>query len=68
MFDCSYLGSQGSKMTDSERDQIDTEAESFMKTCSEAIKLFKQECRHHFIKTSHKNMIKWGRIWHKYWT
>ena len=32
-------------MTDSERDQIDTEAESFMKTCSEAIRLFKQECR-----------------------
>ncbi|KAI0209708.1 Syntaxin-18 [Lamellibrachia satsuma] len=40
----SYLGSEGSRMTDSERDQIDTEAESFMKTCSEAIRLFKQEC------------------------
>ena len=41
----SYLGSEGSRMTDSERNQIEAEAETFMKTSSEAIKLFKLECR-----------------------
>ena len=31
------------EMTDAERDQIDSDAETFMKTCSEAIKSFKQQ-------------------------
>ena len=37
-------------MTDSERNQIETEAETFMKTSSEAIKMFKLECRQTLIK------------------
>ena len=32
-----------SKMTDAERDQIDADAEKFIKTCSDAIKSFKDQ-------------------------
>ena len=31
------------KMTDAERDQIDADAEIFIKTCSDAIKSFKDQ-------------------------
>ncbi len=37
------MGMDSSEMTDAERDQIDSDAETFMKTCSEAIKSFKQQ-------------------------
>ena len=39
----SLLICSGPLMTDSERDQIDTDAEVFMRTCSETIRLFKQD-------------------------
>ena len=32
-----------SRMTDAERDQIDADAEIFIKTCSDAIKSFKDQ-------------------------
>ena len=32
-----------SKMTDAERDQIDADAEKFIKTCSDAIKSFRDQ-------------------------
>ncbi|XP_019615133.1 PREDICTED: syntaxin-18-like isoform X2 [Branchiostoma belcheri] len=38
-----FLTSEVSKMTDNERDQIDNDAQTFMRTCSEAIRIFKTE-------------------------
>ncbi|XP_035674869.1 syntaxin-18-like [Branchiostoma floridae] len=38
-----YLTSEVSKMTDNERDQIDNDAQTFMRTCSEAIRILKTE-------------------------
>ncbi|KAK7944444.1 hypothetical protein WMY93_000172 [Mugilogobius chulae] len=39
----SLISSEVSRMTDSERDQIDQDAQIFMRTCSEAIKSLRQE-------------------------
>ncbi|XP_022080569.1 syntaxin-18-like [Acanthaster planci] len=39
----SHLISDTSGMTDAERDQIDTDAQQFMRTCSETIRMFKEE-------------------------
>ncbi|XP_070539670.1 syntaxin-18-like [Ptychodera flava] len=39
----SHLSSEMSSMTDKERDQIDTDAQIFMRTCSETIKAFRSE-------------------------
>ncbi|XP_071490496.1 syntaxin-18-like [Diadema antillarum] len=39
----SHLVSDASHMTDAERDQIDSDAQDFMRTCSETIRLFKAE-------------------------
>ena len=48
----SVLGRAGSKMTDSERDQIDADAETFIRTCQEAIKMLKIEGRSSNLNTS----------------
>ncbi|XP_038046497.1 syntaxin-18-like [Patiria miniata] len=39
----SHLTSDAGRMTDAERDQIDTDAQQFMRTCSETIRIFKTE-------------------------
>lgn len=39
----SHLVNDGSHMSDAERDQIDSDAQDFMRTCSETIRLFKSE-------------------------
>jgi syntaxin 18 len=38
-----HLGGEQSKMTDRERDQIDADAELYIKTCAEAIRLLKSQ-------------------------
>ncbi|EDO26319.1 predicted protein, partial [Nematostella vectensis] len=39
----SHLSSEVSKMTDTERDQIDNDAQMYMRTCHNSIKLLKNE-------------------------
>ena len=47
IFFASHLSSTLTRMSDAERDQIDADAQTFMKTCSEAIKVFKLEGEFH---------------------
>ncbi|OCT96713.1 syntaxin-18 [Xenopus laevis] len=51
---CSYVASEYSCMTDTERDQIDQDAQIFMRTCSDAIHLLRTEAG----KESHSVQIK----------
>ncbi|KAM4709159.1 LOW QUALITY PROTEIN: syntaxin-18 [Discoglossus pictus] len=42
---CSHVESEYSRMTDTERDQIDQDAQTFMRTCSDAIQQLRTEAR-----------------------
>lgn len=44
-----YLGAENSKMTDNERDRIDTDTEAFIKTCFDAIKQLKSQVHAHKV-------------------
>lgn len=44
-----YLGAENSKMTDADRDRIDTDTEAFIKTCFDAIKQLKSQVHAHKV-------------------
>jgi len=55
----SHLGGEQSKMTDMERDQIDADAELYIKTCVSAIQqLRSQGSYHHWLQELHLYVVK----------
>ncbi|XP_030047039.1 syntaxin-18 [Microcaecilia unicolor] len=51
---CSHIVSEYSRMTDTERDQIDQDAQTFMRTCADAI----QQLRTEACKNIHSQQVK----------
>uniref|UniRef100_A0A8C5LWI4 Syntaxin-18 n=1 Tax=Leptobrachium leishanense TaxID=445787 RepID=A0A8C5LWI4_9ANUR len=57
---CSHIVSEYSRMTDTERDQIDQDAQIFMRTCSEAIQQLRNEASKEIIPSQvkeHRNAV-----------
>ncbi|XP_073466326.1 syntaxin-18 [Aquarana catesbeiana] len=57
---CSHVTSKYSRMTDTERDQIDQDAQTFMRTCSDAIQQLRTEANKDTVSSQvkeHRNAV-----------
>ncbi|KAM8940534.1 syntaxin-18 isoform 2-T2 [Pelodytes ibericus] len=57
---CSYVTTEYSRMTDTERDQIDQDAQTFMRTCADAIQQLRADACKEMIPTQvkqHRNAV-----------